>query len=68
MRENYFSRIAGCSQVQLVDLAGTDRSPLNINAHDSELVALTLNVQGTPRYSLETGYFLDLKHLCELHR
>lgn len=36
-----------CGQVQLVDLAGTDRSPLNINAHDSELVALTLNVQGT---------------------
>ena len=33
--------------MQLVDLAGTDRSPLNINAHDSELVALTLNVQGT---------------------
>ena len=32
--------------MQLVDLAGTDRSPLNINAHDSELVALTLNVQG----------------------
>lgn len=34
-------------QVQLVDLAVTDRSPLCITAHDSALAAITLNVQGT---------------------
>jgi len=34
-------------QVQLVDLAATERSPLNITAHDSPLVAIALNVEGT---------------------
>lgn len=34
-------------QVQLVDLAATERSPLNITAHDSPLVSIALNVEGT---------------------
>lgn len=34
-------------QIQLVDLAVTDRSPLIITAHDSALMAITLNTQGT---------------------
>jgi len=34
-------------QVQLVDLAVTDKSPLCITAHDSALAAITLNIQGT---------------------
>lgn len=34
-------------QVQLVDLAATERSPLNITAHDRPLVAIALNVEGT---------------------
>lgn len=33
-------------QVQLVDLAATERSPLNITAHDSPLVSIALNVEG----------------------
>eukprot|EP00088_Acartia_fossae_P059705 TRINITY_DN7113_c0_g1_i1.p1 TRINITY_DN7113_c0_g1~~TRINITY_DN7113_c0_g1_i1.p1 ORF type:complete len:345 (+),score=79.12 TRINITY_DN7113_c0_g1_i1:35-1069(+) len=37
----------GSGQVQLVDLAATEREPLNITAHDSPLVAIALNVEGT---------------------
>ena len=33
-------------QVQLVDLAVTEKSPLTITAHGSALVAITLNIQG----------------------
>jgi len=36
-----------CGEVQLVDLAATDQSPLSITAHDSVLVVITLNIQGT---------------------
>jgi len=33
--------------VQIIDLANTDRTPLDISAHDSTLVCLALNADGT---------------------
>lgn len=48
-------------QVQLVDLAATERSPLNITAHDRPLVAIALNVEGKCKVRIFYKYIL-----CEL--